>query len=235
MEILVPRFAAWQRAAIASAAAAAFCSLLLFAGGAAAATPVAPVDEVPPPSAAPRAADWVHAFAAFGAPKYPRGFDHFEYVNPAAPKGGTLHLANPDRRTSFDKFNPFTVRGASPAGIEIFMFETLATLSADEPMTMYGLLAEEMFIAPDRSAITFRLNPKAKFSNGDPVTAQDVKYSYDTLTSEYASPNVQSDYAGVKQVVIVDDRTIRFELSVKSTVPMFKLGNLYIFSHKWGL
>jgi peptide/nickel transport system substrate-binding protein/microcin C transport system substrate-binding protein len=179
---------------------------------------------------------WVHAYAAFGQPKYPRGFDHFEYVNPTAPKGGTLHLANPDRRTAFDKFNPFTVRGASPAGLEIFMLETLTITSADERMTMYGLLAEEMLIAPDKSAITFRLHPKAAFSNGDPVTAQDVKFSYDALTSPYASPSYQTSLTdGVKRIVVVDDRTVRFDLIDRTGATLFKLGGLYVFSHKWGL
>lgn len=198
------------------------------------AAPAAPNDDVP--AAAARTENWIHAYAAFGEPKYPRGFDHFEYVNPAAPKGGTLYLANPDRRTAFDKFNPFTVRGAAPAGVELFMLETLTTTSADEPMTMYGLLAEEMLIAPDKSSITFRLNPKAKFSNGDPVTALDVKYSYDTLTSPYASPGIQANFTdGVKQAIVVDERTIRFDLSARTSATMFKLGGLYVFSHKWGL
>ena len=191
-----------------AALAAAVSCLALVATAAFAATPVA----APAPAAAGAlpAANWVHAYAAFGGPKYPRGFDHFEYVNPTAPKGGTLYLANPDRRTAFDKFNPFTVRGASPAGLEIFMLETLATTSADEPMTMYGLLAEEMLIAPDKSSITFRLNPKAKFSNGDPVTAQDVKFSYESLTSKYASPSYQAAFTdGIKQLVVVDERTVQ--------------------------
>jgi len=217
-----------------AALAAAVSCLALVATAAFAATPVA----APAPAAAGAlpAANWVHAYAAFGGPKYPRGFDHFEYVNPTAPKGGTLYLANPDRRTAFDKFNPFTVRGASPAGLEIFMLETLATTSADEPMTMYGLLAEEMLIAPDKSSITFRLNPKAKFSNGDPVTAQDVKFSYESLTSKYASPSYQAAFTdGIKQLVVVDERTVRFELSDKTSATLFKLGGLYIFSHKWGL
>ena len=189
-----------------------------------------------PAALSPSASGWVHAYAAFGQPKYPRGFSHFDYVNPAAPKGGTVYLPNPDRRTSFDKFNPFTVRGAAPAGMELFMLEKLAITSADEPMTMYGLLAEEMLIAPDKSSITFRIHPKAKFSNGDPVTAQDVKFSYDSLTSKYASPTYQAEYGeGVKQLVVVDERTVRFDLSDKSSATLFKLGGLYIFSHKWGL
>ncbi|MES3014219.1 MAG: extracellular solute-binding protein [Pseudomonadota bacterium] len=213
--------------------AAASCLALVAAAAFAAAPVAAPA---PAASGAMPAANWVHAYAAFGQPKYPRGFDHFEYMNPAAPKGGTLYLANPDRRTAFDKLNPFTVRGASPAGLEIFMLETLATTSADEPMTMYGLLAEEMLVAPDKSSITFRLNPKAKFSNGDPVTAQDVKFSYESLTSKYASPSYQAAFTdGIKQLVVVDDRTVRFELSDKTSATLFKLGGLYIFSHKWGL
>ena len=116
------------------------------------------------------------------ATQYPRGFDHFDYVNPAAPKGGTLYLRNPDRRSSFDKFNYFTTKGVAPAGIYIFMLEPLAVLSADEPQTMYGLLAEEMLVAPDKSAVTFRIHPQARFYNGDPVTAADVKYSFDSMS-----------------------------------------------------
>ena len=232
MQKVVFRVWAQRRAALRTAVS----GLALIGAAAFAALPSAPADGTPDAPAAARAPGWVHAYAAFGEPKYPRGFDHFEYVNPAAPKGGTLYLANPDRRTAFDKFNPFTVRGASPAGVEIFMLETLTISSADEPMTMYGLLAEEMLVAPDKSSITFRINPKAKFSNGDPVTAQDVKHSYDALTSQYAAPAIQASYLeGVKQAVVVDARTIRFDLSAKTSATLFKLGGLYVFSHKWGL
>ncbi len=178
---------------------------------------------------------WVHAYAAFGEPKYPRGFTHFEYVNPDAPKGGVLDLRNPDRRTSFDKFNLFTIRGNAPAGIGIFMLETLATLAADEPRTMYGLLAEEMLIAPDKSSITFRLDPRARFSNGDPVLAEDVKYSFDMQTGKYASPTYQTGLAGVEKAVVVDDRTIRFDLRDRSASTLFTIGLLQVFSHKWGV
>ena len=188
-----------------------------------------------PASAAQATARWVHAYAAYGEPKYGPGFDHFEYVNPQAPKGGTLRLKNPDRRTSFDKFNPFTTRGNSPAGLVIYSFETLAVLSGDEPMTMYGLLADAMQVAPDKSSITFRLNPKARFTNGDPVLAKDVKYSFDSLSGKYASPTYQSAFEGVSATVL-DERTIRFDLSKPSTEMLFTIGtNLYVFSHKWGL
>ena len=237
MQKIVSRCPLRRRAVRTAAAKLAASCLALITAIAVAATPtLAPADGAPAAPAAAHAPGWVHAYAAFGEPKYPRGFDHFEYVNAAAPKGGTLYLPNPDRRTAFDKFNPFTVRGASPAGVELFMFETLCTSSADEPMTMYGLLAEEMLVAPDKSSITFRLNPKAKFSNGDPVTAQDVKYSYDTLISPYAAPSYQASLTdGVQRVVVVDERTLRFDLTSKTSATLFKLGGLYVFSHKWGL
>jgi microcin C transport system substrate-binding protein len=180
-------------------------------------------------------AGWTHGYAAYGAPKYPRGFDHFEYTDPTAPKGGTLYLKNPDRRTSFDKFNPFTVKGNAPAGLSLFMFEPLAVLAGDETLTMYGLLAEEMLIAPDKSSISFRLNPKARFWNGDPVTAADVKHSFDQQAGPYADPGSQSALASVDKAVVLDERTVRFDLKDKSNDTLFMVGSLSIFSRKWGL
>ena len=179
------------------------------------------------------AAGWVHAYAAFGTPKYGPDFSHFEYADPQAPKGGTLYLKNPDRRTSFDKFNYFTVKGVAPAGLMIFMFESLTLVSGDEPQTMYGLLAEAMLVAPDKSAVTFRINPKARFYNGDPVTANDVKHSFETLRSKYAAPTYQTELAGVANAVVVDARTIRFELKERSTDTVFALGAMPVFSPKW--
>jgi peptide/nickel transport system substrate-binding protein/microcin C transport system substrate-binding protein len=186
-------------------------------------------------ASAPAPAPWVHAYAAFGEPKYPRGFAHFGYADPDAPKGGTLYLRNPDRRSSFDKFNPFTVRGNAPAGVTIFMFEPLAILAGDELQTMYGLLAEEMQIAPDKSSITLRLNPKARFNNGDPVLAEDVKYSFDSVTGPQASPASQTAFAGVAGMKVLDERTVRFELKDRSNDMLFAVGALRVFSHKWGL
>ena len=208
--------------------------LLALAAGPAPATPAASV--APAAASAPVIAPtWVHAYAAFGAPKYPPGYDHFDYVNPAAPKSGTLYLPNSDRRTSFDKLNTYTIKGNSPAGVPIFMIDTLAFLAADETQTMYGLLAEAMQVAPDKSSIAFRLNQKARFSNGDPVTSADVKFSFDTLTGKFVEPRYNTDYEGVARAVVVDAQTIRFELRDKSIDQLFKLGRLPVFSHKWGL
>ena len=200
--------------------------------------PLAPAVPAAPAAPASAAAQghWVHAYASFGEPKYPRGFDHFDYVNPKAPKGGTLYLRNPDRRSSFDKFNYYTLRGNAPAGVQLLMMEQLAIVSGDEPQTMYGLVAEEMLIAPDKSSITFRINPKARFNNGDPVTAADVKYTYDQLSSKYADPTYQNATAGVvERAVVLDDRTIRFDMKDRTNDALFTIAAMRIFSRKWGL
>ncbi len=210
--------------------------VVAFAAGFALAAPAdAPADSPPGPSDAVLGV-WTHAYASFGQPKYPRGFDHFDYVDPAAPKGGTLYLRNPDRRSSFDKFNNFTTKGSAPAGLAIFMLESLAVLSADEPQTMYGLVAEEMLVAPDKSAVTFRIHPQARFYNGDPVTAADVKYSFDAMSGKQASPTFQTALAGVERAVVVDPRTIRFDLRERSNDTVFAVGvTLKVFSPKWAI
>jgi len=76
---------------------------------------------------------WEHALSAYQPPKYAKDYHHFEYVNPDAPKGGLLRLGNPDRRTSIDKLNPFTIKGVAPAALDMFMFESLCSFSMDEP------------------------------------------------------------------------------------------------------
>jgi len=177
---------------------------------------------------------WVHAFAAYGAPKYGPDFTHFEYVNPDAPKVGTLRLKNPDRRTSFDKYNPWTTRGNAPAGVLIWMVESLAHLSQDEPLTVYGLLAEAMMVAPDFGAVTFRIRREARFSNGEPVTAEDVRHSYAMLASKGASPAYQTQVSGIQRVVAEDSRTVRFEFKEKSREQVFTAATMPVFSRKWG-
>lgn len=179
---------------------------------------------------------WVHAYAAFGRPLYPADFKHFDYVNPDAPKRGTLYLSAPDRRTSFDKFNYFTLKGNAPAGLLHFMLEPLMTRGADEPMTMYGVLAESLLVAPDRSSVTFRLHPKARFSNGDPVLAADVKYSFDCVSGPKAAPEWQGYMAGASAAVVLDERTIRLDFKDRTNDAIFKVCTLLqVFSRKWAL
>src|SRR5580698_7923069 len=176
----------------------------------------------------------VYAIAQYGEPKYPPDFKHFDYVNPDAPRGGTLVLANPDRLTSFDKFNPFTQRGNPAPGIAN-LFESLTTGSLDEVSTAYGLLADDIRIAPDGLSTTFHINPKAHFSNGDPVTAEDVKYSFDTLKSPQAAPQYGVYFGQISHAVVLDPLTIRFDFRERTREMPFIAGAIPVFSHKWGM
>ena len=215
------------------AAAIALC--LWLADGALAAKPAA---SAPPPAAISTApvetGRWVHALSAYQPPKYPSGFDHFDYANPDAPKGGVLKLANPDRRSSFDKFNPYTLKGVAPAAMTMFVFESLTVASLDEPQAMYGLLAESIWVAPDLSSISFRLNPLARFTNGDAVTPEDVVHSFRQISGKLAAPTYQTAYAGVDRAVVVDPRTVRFDLKERKLDLLFTVGGLPVFSRKWG-
>lgn len=196
-----------------------------------------PNDAGTAPAAAPApGGTWSHAYVAFGGePKYPRGFKAFDWVNPDAPKGGTVYLGNPDRRTSFDKFNPFTLKGSPPTGVSILMIEALAVRSGDEVGTVYGLVAEEMMVAPDKSSITFRIHPKARFYNGDPVSAYDVKHSLDLMKSKGAAPAVRAQWDVVKGATVLDDRTVRFDLAEKTDDAVFTAALTPVLSRKWGV
>ncbi|MFO1271528.1 MAG: extracellular solute-binding protein [Rubrivivax sp.] len=178
---------------------------------------------------------WVHAWSPYGRPLHGPDFSHFDYVDPAAPKGGTMYSCNPDRRSSFDKFNYFSVKGNAPCGLLHYMHESLAVRGADEPQTMYGLLAEAMWVAPDLSSVAFRLHPQARFSNGDPVLAADVKHSWECLAGPMALPEWNALVGGAAAAVVEDERTIRFPLKERSGDTVFNLGTyLQVFSRKWG-
>jgi peptide/nickel transport system substrate-binding protein/microcin C transport system substrate-binding protein len=180
-------------------------------------------------------AGWAaHGVAQFGEPKYPPDFRHFDYVNPAAPRGGTLALSNTSQSSSFDKLNPFSLKGRIAPGVLEMMFETLTVYSLDEPNTQYGLLAEDIDVAPDFGAVTFRLHPAARFSNGDPVTAADVKYSFDTLTGRKASPRFRAYFSEIARLTVIDPRTVRFQFKRKGRDLSFVAGSLPVFSPKWG-
>ena len=175
-----------------------------------------------------------HAYAQFGDIKYPRGFHHFEWVNPDAPKGGAIDLVPPLRITNFDKFNPFTLKGTVPPGLSALVFETLLTGTMDEPTTAYGLLAEDLEVAPDKLSVTFRLNPAARFQNGKPVMAEDVKTTFDRLMSKEAAPQYRVVYGEVKRAVVTGPRSVRFEFARASAELPLLVGNLPVFSHEWG-
>jgi microcin C transport system substrate-binding protein len=176
-----------------------------------------------------------HAYSQFGDVRYPAGFSHFAHVNPRAPKGGDFALVAPVIANSFDKFNPFTLKGTAPPGLSSLVFETLLTGNFEEPTTAYALLAEDVQVSPDGRAVTFRLNPKARFHNGDPVLAGDVKHSFDMLTSKQASPQYAAYFGGVSKVEVLGDRLIRFDFRRPDPDLPLIVGSLPVFSHKWGV
>lgn len=163
-------------------------------------------------------------------PKYPPGFDHFEYVNPDAPKGGTLILSS---QGSFDSLNPFTLKGSGAAGLTDLVFETLMASSLDEPFSQYGLLADDVRLAEDGLSVTFHLNPDARFSDGTPVTADDVKFSFETLKSKAAHPQYRFYWSDIERAVVVDERTVRFEFAKVNPELHMIAGQIPIFARHW--
>ena len=173
-------------------------------------------------------------YAVWGAFKYPPGFAHFDYVNPQAPRGGELRLVAGSRISTFDKYNPFTLKGTAPSFLGDLLFESLLTGSMDEIGVGYGLLAEDVEVAPDRLSATFRLRSEARFHNGDPVRAADVKHSYDTLVSKYAAPSYATLLADVAGCDVLDERTVRYRFKKADRQLPLVVGGLPVFSSKWG-
>jgi microcin C transport system substrate-binding protein len=170
------------------------------------------------------------ALALGYTPAYPPGFTHFNYVNPDAPKGGELLMS---AFGSFDSLNPFLLKGLSAAGLGVLVFESLLEKSLDEPFSMYGLLAEDVSLADDGLSVTFRLRPQARFSDGTPVTADDVKFSFDTLRSTLAHPMYRFYWADVERAEVLDVRTVRFVFKRTNPELHLILGEMPVLSEKW--
>jgi microcin C transport system substrate-binding protein len=149
-----------------------------------------------------------HGYALWGQPKYAADFKHFDYVNPQAPKGGELRMVSNLRYSTFDKYNPFTIK-ARRLPIWRTCCSRLLT-SLDE--TAYGLwpAGRDVEVAADGLSATFKLRKQARFHNGKPVLAQDVKHSYETLLSKYVSPGYKTLFAEVAGCDVIDERTVRF-------------------------
>lgn len=150
--------------------------------------------------------------AALGyTPKYPVDFTHFEYADPNAIKGGELILSETG---DFDNLNPFLLKGLAPVGASYLAFETLMEKSEDEPLSFYGLLAEDIALAEDKLSVTFKLNPKARFSDGSEVTAEDVKFSFETLKNDNAAhPQYRIYWNDIQSAEVLDKYTVRFYFS----------------------
>lgn len=160
-------------------------------------------------TAAARAGDATHAIAMHGAPRHPPQFAHFPYVDPAAPKGGRVTLGH---LGSFDSLNPFIIRGVSPPSLRELVFESLLTRAGDEPFSLYGSIAESVDVAPDRSAITFHLNPAARFSDGTPIAPEDVLFSH-ALLKDKGWPYHRAHYAKVARAEKTGPRSVRFDFA----------------------
>jgi len=152
-----------------------------------------------------------HGIAMHGAPKYDAGFDHLDYVNPNAPKGGTIHLAV---QGTFSSLNPFIIKGVPARGRQL-TFESLMKRTWDEPFSLYGLLAESIEVPDDRSSALFVLRPEAKFHDGSPVTVDDVVFSWRTLR-DLGRPNLQLYYRQVERVELPGPRSVRFVFDANS-------------------
>ncbi len=146
-----------------------------------------------------------HAIALYGQPKYGPDFQHLDYADPNAPKGGEVKMM---AFGAFDNLNPFILRGQTAAGAGL-VFETLATSGGDEVSTEYGLLAERIDVADDRRSVSFTLRGQARFNDGQPVTADDVIWSFATLKDK-GHPLYRTYYADVLTAEKTGERTVTF-------------------------
>ncbi len=176
-----------------------------------------------------------HGYALWGDLKYPSDFSNFDYVNPAAPKGGELRLVSNLRSSTFDKYNPFTIKGSAPAYLSDLMFDALLAGPLDETASGYGLLAQDVSVAADGMSVTFVLRPEARFHNGDPVLAADVKHSYDMLMGPYTSPAYKTLLEDVAGIDILSERSLRYRFKKPNRELPLTVGGLPVFSRSWGL
>jgi microcin C transport system substrate-binding protein len=171
-----------------------------------------------------------HAITLYNeAPKYPANFKHFDYANPDAPKGGTFRQAG---FGGFDSLNPFISKGV-PADDIGLIYDTLARQGLDEPFTEYGLIAGKIEKAPDNSWVRFYLRPEAKFSDGHPVRAEDVVFSFQTLIKD-GSPLYRSYYADIDQAIAEDPLKVLFKFKHNDNreLPLI-LGQLPVLPKHW--
>ncbi len=184
-----------------------------------------------------------HGIALHGDLKYPPDFTHFDYVNPNAPKGGSVILMG---HGSFDSLNPYTLKGSAPfnsPGLYAYGFTELnETLmvgagsylgSGDEAQSSYGLIAETLEYPADRSWVIFNLRPEARFHDGSPITADDVVFSYDILMRE-GHPRYQNIYRDVATVEKLSPHRVRFSFDGEDNRMMpLRAGDLPVLSKRW--
>ncbi|MEX6664969.1 extracellular solute-binding protein [Pseudomonas sp. W2-17] len=175
----------------------------------------------------------VHALTVYGeAPKYAADFQHFDYVDPDAPKGGSMSRAS-EEIGQFNYLTPYVDQGISVSQIDTWVYAPLAYRSLDEPYTVYGLVAEKMERDPDNLWVRFYLNPKARFDDGTPITAEDVRYTWQTLITQ-GSFSYRPLYADVKDAVIEAPGQIRFDFKTGTNRTLaLDLASLRILPEHW--
>jgi microcin C transport system substrate-binding protein len=156
-------------------------------------------------ASAPSLAEPQHGLSLFGDLKYKPDFPHFDYVNPDAPKGGSVKFA---AIGTYNTLNPFQLVG-NKEGAEGQIFDTLMTASFDEPASSYGLIAQSVEVAPDKSSVTYTLRPEARFHDGSKITPDDVVWTFDTLKSK-GHPRYKLYYADVLKAEKLGDNTVKF-------------------------
>ncbi len=148
---------------------------------------------------------WKHALTLFGEAKYPANFTHFDYVNPDAPKGGMMKLAH---SATFDSLNNFIMKGVTAPGLGM-LYDSLMTRSLDEPQTYYPLIATGYNMPADRSWIEFRINPKARWHDGKPITVDDIIWSLHIMKTE-ADPVYRLTFTPLAKAIKIDEQVVRF-------------------------
>lgn len=170
-----------------------------------------------------------HGAAMHGDMKYKKDFKHFSYADPNAPKGGTLKMS---AFGSFDTFNPYVIKGVPAAGIGM-IYDTLTVEAADEPFSEYGLIAQTIEMPKDRSRVAFNINPKARFHDGKPVTAQDVVFSFNLLR-EKGLPLYRHYFGSVDTVEAEGERRVvfKFKPGDNRELPLI-LGQMPVLPKHW--
>jgi len=162
------------------------------------------------------------ALAEFGEPLYKDGIEHWPYVNPDAPKGGTVVMS---AFGSFDSLNSYILKGEYPRSIGLIS-DSLMAGSADELASAYGLIAETAEYPADKSWVIFNLRPEAKFSDGTPITAQDFEFSFDTIRA-HGRPFLRSFYDEIEDVEVLDDHRLKFTFTTTDSMkPIMRVAGI---------